>query len=82
MAVTIRADRLFDAGGLAVALLHGCEICVDDAPGIPPRTYITADDLVCTSCGGSIDAPRRSSAKWVAYNTEYNDGLCGACDPI
>lgn len=77
----IIADEMFSPAGLAVALMHGCEISVDDAPGIPPGTRITQDDLSCGLCGGSIDAPRASPAKWVAYNAVYNDGLCAACDP-
>ena len=79
--VTTRADGMFSPGGLAVALMHGCEIYVGDAPGVPSRTYLTADDLTCGLCGGSIDAPTTSPAKWVAYNAVYNDGLCATCDP-
>jgi len=79
--VTIVADDMFSPAGLAVALMHGCEIAVDDAPGIPPGTKIDRDDLTCGLCGGSIDAVTTSPAKWVAYNAVYNDGLCAACDP-
>lgn len=81
MPVTIHADRIFSPGGLAVALMHGCEIAVGDAPGIPPGTYIDGDDLTCGLCSGSIAAPRRHAAKWVAYNAVYGDGLCASCDP-
>lgn len=80
-AVTITADGMFSPAGLAFALMQGCEIAVDDAPGIPTGTYLTRDDLTCGLCGGSIDAPSASPAKWVAYNAVYNDGLCAACDP-
>jgi len=79
---TITADAMFSPAGLAVALAFGCEIAVDDAPGIPTGTYITEADLTCASCGGAIDPPRSAVAKYVAYNAVYNDGVCGACDPI
>lgn len=75
-----RIDRIFSPGGLAVALSHGCELPVD-APGFDRPVRITADDLTCAECGGSIDAPTTSPAKFIAYNKVLNDGLCAACDP-
>lgn len=74
------ADRIFDAGGLAVALLHGCEIAVD-APGVPSGTYLTDRDLLCAECDDPIDPPNGAPAKFLAYNRIYNDGLCPKCDP-
>lgn len=79
--VTIRADAMFSPGGLAVALTHGCEIYVGDAPGLPTDRYLTEDDLTCRSCGGATGAPSRSTAKYLAYNAFYNDGLRATCDP-
>ena len=81
MPITITADAMFTPAGLAVALHYGCEIAVDDAPGIPPGTTIDVDDLSCGLCGGRVGASRQAPAKWVAYNAFYNDGLCGECDP-
>jgi len=71
---------MFSPDGLAVALLRGCELKVD-APGLERPVTITEDDLTCVECDRSVDPPKRSTAKFLAYNRALNDGLCPTCDP-
>ena len=65
---------MFSPGGLAVALIRGCELKVD-APGLERPVTITEDDLTCAECDRSVDPTPRTQAKFIEYNSVLTDGI-------
>lgn len=75
-------DDIFADGGLAVALMHGCELSVELTGKSASAVKIDKDDLTCRECGSPIDVPRSRPAFAIAFNKRFNDGLCADCDPV
>lgn len=80
--MSVDIDDIFTPAGFAVALHYGCEPTVYLADSILSGVTVSQSDLSCARCDRPIDTPKRKPAWFLAFNKEYNDGLCQRCDPV